>query len=61
MGKQGDQTAQAAFAKGIERAPDQAVEAEHEQAHHADAQRHLRVVAGGGGIGDIGAKAVRAR
>ena len=45
-----------AFAIGIERSPQQAVEQGNENAHHANAQHHARKIPGFGGLRDIGTK-----
>src|ERR1700722_841557 len=53
-------SAQSVFAFGviIQRPPERTIDGDHEQAHGRDAQNDAMKVAGGGGLGDIGANAV---
>src|SRR6516165_8697266 len=47
---------QAAFAEGIERPPDQAIEQRHQDAHRGDSEHDARKVAGLGCGSDVGAE-----
>ena len=53
--------AEAALGQAIERPPEQAVEGDDEDRHHGDAEHDARIVAGRGGLGDVGAEARRPR